>query len=416
MLAARPTIAVEVHPDPFVETDPHARMTALRGWLVRRLLEEGYDVAADPAQAHGVVRVRAAGEGFVVEAQAQGRPDARRSYAIETGPDAVQRLEVLHHAVLGVEQTYEANDVLPGSRLGLAVRVGAGAQGDALLEAVAVVTEAAGVTLTAHPIPGDTLACVDPRGHLAEVSVGPAEADCGPPVLVLELGDGSPEASRRAARALLEAMRPPPADGTELDVNDLGGPPPGEPAPPPLLATAEDPGDPVAMHGPPRAELRLMASAGVASRGRQLDPLVQAGWRMGKLRGIGGRLSVSMIPSRGTGIQVLDSRLVVGPDWQVPIGRRGSFEVAALVGSDLHTYQTDRRTAGDVALAAELPLSCGVAVRRGRTRVQLGVIPGVSSQAWTHEGGPYRTRTIRWSRPLWRIGIGVGITHGWRIE
>lgn len=413
MLAARPTVAVEVHPDPFVAAHTHARMTALRGWLVRRLLEEGYDVAADPAAAHGVVRVRAAGDGLVVEAQGQ----TRRSYAIEAGPDAVQRLEVLHHALLGVEQTCDTDQALAASRLALALRLPDDPRNEALLEAVAVVAETAGVTLTAHPIPGDTLACVDPRGHLAEVSLGPAEADCGPSVLVLELGDRSPEASRQAARALLDAVRPPATTEAPLDIHALGGPPPDDPVPSPApLPSAIEDDDLVPMHGPPRAELRVMASAGVASRGPWLDPLVQAGWRMGKLNGIGGRISVSVIPSRGEAIEVIDTRLAVGPDWQFLIGRRGSFEVATLVGSDLHTFQTELRRAGDMALAAELPLTCAVALRKGRTRLQLGIVPGISAQAWSHDHGPYRDREASWSRPRWRVGVAVGITHGWRIE
>ncbi|MCH9685328.1 MAG: hypothetical protein K0V04_28085, partial [Deltaproteobacteria bacterium] len=72
MLAARPTVAVEVHPDPFVDAAGHARLEQLRGWLVRRLLQEGYDVAADSDAAHGVVRLRAARDGLVVEASGVG--------------------------------------------------------------------------------------------------------------------------------------------------------------------------------------------------------------------------------------------------------------------------------------------------------------------------------------------------------
>lgn len=411
MLAGRPTVAVEIHPDPFVEAHAHARMTALRGWLVRRLLEEGYDVASEPAAAHGVVRVRAAGEGLVVEAQGH----ASRSYAIEPGPEAVLRLEVLHHALLGVEQTCDAHEAIAAPQPGLALRLGEGHRDDALLEAVAVVAQTAGVTLAARPSPGDTLACVDRRGDLAEVSLGPAEADCGPPVMVLELGDGSPDDLRQAARALLDAVRVPAEAEAPLDVHSLGGPPPGNPTPAPPPEPDDDDDDPVPMHGPPRAQARLMASGGVVARGAFVDPLISAGWRMGKIGGLGGRLSASLVPSSGENIRVVDARLVIGPDWEVLVGRRGSFDVALLVGTDLHTYETDTRASGDVALAAELPLSVAWSVR-GQLRLHVGVVPGVTARAWEHREGLLRTSGVVWHRPLWRMGVTVGISHGWRIE
>lgn len=413
MLAARPTVAVEVHtPEPTTGTADPESMTTLRGWLVRRLLEEGYDVAAEPAGAHGVVRLRTASDGLVVEAE--GRE--RRSFAVEGGPDAVLRLEVLHRALLGVEQTCDATEALGRPEPSLALHF-VGPSDHALLEAVAVVADDAGVTLTAQPQPESTVACVERRGALAEVALGSAQDGCGLPLLVIDLGDGSIAAHRQAARELIAAVAPTSAgaanDDQRLDTRTLGGPPAGDPMPIPTDAVVED--GLIPMHGPARAEMRLGASLGVAARGPAVDPLLQAGWRMGKIRGLGGRISVSVVPSRGGSVRVTDSRLVIGPDWELGAGKRGHIDLALLLGTDLHTFTSRERTAGDVAFAAELPVSYAFTLRR-QTRLHLVVNPGLSTNAWEHSSGLLRDSEVLWSRPYWRVGVGVGITQGWRIE
>ncbi len=415
MLAARPTVAVEVQPTPHGPTSTPDGMTTLRGWLVRRLLEEGYSVAADPAGAHGVVRLRPASDGLVVEAQGRGQ----RSFAVEEGPDAVLRLEVLHRALMGVEQTCDAMSAMDEPEPGLALRFVGDTPDDALLEAVAVVADDAGITLTAQPRPGDTLACVERRGALAEVSLGPANAECGLPLLVLDLGDDSVGAHRDAAHELLEAVHRSAAvahseidDDEVLDVRSLGGPMPGDPMP---GVDVEVDDELVAMHGPPRAEMRIGMSAGVATRGRNADPLIQAGWRAGKIRGVGGRISVSVVPSSGQNIRVVDSRLAIGPDWELKAGERGHVDFAALVGTDMHTFDNGERTAAGVAFAAEVPISYAYTLR-GHARLHLVVTPGIASTSWTHESNLAREDDVRWYRPAWRVGVGLAITHGWRIE
>lgn len=417
MLAARPTVAVEApSPDPFVDASQVASMVTLRGWLVRRLLEEGYDVAADPAGAHGVVRLRPASDGLVVEAEGEGRE--RRSFAVEGGPDAVMRLEVLHRALMGVEQTCDATEALAAPEPGLALRFVGGTSDAALLEAVAVVADDARVTLTTRPQPGDTVLCVERRGSLAEVSLGSPHDECGPPLSVIDLGDGSVAAHRQAAQVLVDSIVPPANAGSgyddgRLDTRSLGGPPAGDPMPAPDVVVEDD--GLVPMHGPPRAEMRLGMNLGVAARGSNVDPLIQAGWRMGKIRGLGGRLSLSFVPSRGGSIRVTDSRLVIGPDWQLGAGKRGHIELALLVGTDLHTFANRERTAGDVAFAAELPVSYAFTLRK-QSRIHLAITPGLTTTSWEHRRGLLRDNEVEWSRPFWRIGVAVGITHGWRIE
>ncbi len=404
MLAARPTVAVEVHPDPFLDDPQHARMVDLRGWLVRRLLEEGYDVAADTKAAHCTVRLRAAGEGMVVDAEGT----EHRSYAVESGPDAVLRLEVLHRALQGAEQTCTGTEPIAAEQPGLLIRFVGGAQDDDLLEALAVVSQHAGVTLQSRATEGATLACIEPRGALAEVSLGPATEACGPPHLVLDFGERTADDHRRAARSLINAVRP--AANGALDVHSLGGPPPGDPyATAPDASITEESDGFVPMQGPARAEMRLGASAGIVTRGPHVDALIQTGWRMGEIKGIGGRLSVSVVPSGGAGISVVDARLAIGPDWTLRAGKRGFIDVAALVGTDLHMFSG----AGDVAFAAELPMTYAFTLR-GQARLNVGINPGLSSTHWEHQNS-LATRVV-WERPAWRIGMSLGITHGWRIE
>ena len=417
MLAARPTVAVEVHLDPAVDASEQAQLTSLRGWLVRRLLEEGYDVAANDRGAHSVVHVRRAEGGLVVDAVGRGQ----RSFAVEAGPEAVLRLEVLHRALMGVEQTCDAGQAVAAPEPGLAVRFVEGPQGNDFLEAMAVVTQHSGVKLTRDPSPSDTLACVTQRGTLAEVGLGLAADECAPPSLVLDFRDGSPEAIRDAARSVVGAMQAPTEASDRFDLDSVGGPPPVAYDTPdfPPRPIAEDEGDESSelapMHGPPRAEARLMSRAGVAIRGPLVDPLFQAGWRMGKVRGPGGRLSVTMSPSTGSAMTVFDTRLAIGPDWEFQLGERMYFDVAALVGTDLHAFNTGDRMGSDVAFAAELPVTFAVAVRE-RTRLLFTVDPGVSSVAWEHQLGVVRDNRIAWSRPAWRVGLMFGISHGWRIE
>lgn len=403
-------MAVDVHPDPSSDPSDRARVTAMRGWLVRRLLEEGYDVAAEPSGAHGVVRVRAVADGLVVVAQ--GRE--RRSFAVERGPDAVQRLEVLHRAIEGVEQTCSARDVIARPEPSVTLRFVDAPPDDGLLEAVAEVGHREGFTLSNHPSPVDALVCIERRGALAQVGLGLAADECGPPTLVVELGDGSEAANRRAAQQLVDAMRSVPEEQPPLDVEALGGPSGRTLLDAPAVRTERDDALPP-MHGPPRAEARLGMSAGVVSRGRWVDPMFSAGWRMGQIEGVGGRISASVIPSTGASILVVDTRLAIGPDWVLRAGKRGHVDIAALVGTDLHTFGTGDRTAGDVAFGAGLPVTYAVTLR-GRTRLQLVLDPGVSSNPWEHAAGLLREGEVLWSRPAWRVGLSVGITYGWRIE
>lgn len=412
MLAARPTVAVEVHLEPTVDAAEQAQLTALRGWLVRRLLEEGYDVAANERGAHGVVHVRRAEGGLVVDAVGRGQ----RSFVVEEGPEAVLRLELLHRALMGVEQTCDPSEPVASPEPGLALRFVEGSRHDDFLEAMAVVTLHSGVTLTRDPAPSDTLACITQVGSLAEVGLGLASEDCAPASFVLDLGDGSPEVIRGAARSVVDAMRAPDQEPDRLDLDTVGGPPAADlAAPPPLRPVVEDDLELAPMQGPPRAEMRLISRAGVALRGAQVDPLFQAGWRMGKIHGAGARLSVSMTPSGASAYTVLDTRLAVGPDWEFQAGERGHIDVAALIGTDLHAFNSGDRTGSDMAFAAELPVTYAFTVRK-RTRLLVTIDPGVASTAWDHRVGAFEDSRVVWSRPAWRVGFMFGISHGWRIE
>lgn len=401
------TVAVELEVD-----DETIDAEALRGWLVRRLLEEGYAVASTRSGAHGVVRVRSMGDGLVVEVEGDGR----RSHAIEDGPAGVVRLEVLHRAVQGVEQVCHGERPIAAPEAALALRILGDVPDDPLLEALAAVIDKAGMTLRAAPLPEDTLVCLERRGSLLEVGIGPGADDCRAPWLVLDLGDGSPAALRHAGLALVEALHTGREQETSLDLDALTVTPPRA-APAVVEPEASDDDELAPMEGPPRSEMRLGLGAGIAVRGSAVDPLIRAGWRMGRLQGFGGRLFLSVIPSSGLGINVADVRLAVGPDWSLSSGGVAHLDIGLLLGTDLHTFGagSDERTAGDLALGAGLPITFGITLRR-QTRIDLCLDPGITARTWEHRVGLARDGAVTWARPAWRVGLTLGITYGWRIE
>lgn len=382
------------------------RAQALRGWLVQRLLGEGYAVAGSTGGAHGEVIVYPWDDGLVVEV-ADATGERRRQFEIEDGPAALIRAEVLHRALSGVEQVCDVTQPLSAPGPGVAMRwLGTTADAElhsALTQALAT----AGMTLHAQPLPADTLLCIEPQGSRAEVGIGPGATACAEPWLVLDLADRSSQSLQRAGDSLVTALARGREPATALDLSavpDLA---------PPRPAERREPVEPP----PPQAELRMRGEGGVAIRGRRVDPLVAAGWRLGRTLGAGGRLSVSLIPSSGRGMGVLDMRLVVGPEWSLSSGGRVHGHVGLLVGTDMHMFAVgsgDRRP-GDVALAAELPASIGFTLVR-QARLELGLNPGITTKTWRHYAGLRREGQVIWERPAWRIGITVGLSHGWRIQ
>ncbi|MEM6997090.1 MAG: hypothetical protein AAF721_41685 [Myxococcota bacterium] len=411
LCAFGPSVAVEVSASDGADSD------ALRGWLGARFLEEGYDLAPSAEQAAATIRVSEAGTGLAVDAVGDGV----RSFAVEDGPSAVQRLEVLHRALQGVEAVASPAASRPP---GLVVRV-SGRDHDALMTELANAARDSGVHLRTEAGEDDALLCVASRGGLAEIGLGPASSGCAPADSVAAVGSRS-ERERMAAEAIERALQSP-AFATEVAPDLLGTEPDpvlsrivadgerssgrhGYTPPPPVVVVEDFDSAPAPMHGPARAEVRLAVEGGVVVRGAP-DAAMRGRVRLGRINGVGGRFELGIVPSRAPGMRVMDTFLMVGPDWQIGLGKRARLLLAASAGADIHTFTTDQESAAEVNWALALPVGASLKIR-GDTRVHLMVHPGLSGVTTRHE----RRNVADWERAIWRVGVSLGFSHGWRIE
>ena len=409
---AGPAVAVEV------DTGDAAGDDALRGWLATRLLEEGYDLASQARDAASTVRVSTAGDGLAVDAIGNGI----RSFAVEPGSPAVQRLEVLHRALQGVEATSAEPDdgsliVAPPSP-GIVVRFG-GEPDEALLAEVANAARDAGADLHAEPQRDDTLVCIVERSGLAEIGVGPASAGCAPADTVAAVA--SPNERRQIANEIVARAAPlhtetgalleeDPAMTQIIEDGERSAGRAAMDTPPPPTVVVEDDGELPPMHGPPRAEVRLAAEGGVVVRGAP-DAAMRGRVRAGRIEGIGARLELGVVPSYADRLQVVDTLLMVGPDWNIALGKRFQLMLAMTGGADIQLLSTDQNSSADVDWAFALPVGASMNLRGG-TQVHLSVHPGLSGVGTRHE----RNTLEPWERTAWRVGVALGFSYGWRIE
>ena len=396
-MLAGPNVAVAVS----VQSPDEGEATSLRSWLSVRLLQEGYDVGPTKARADVHVSVTLHPDGTQVDARgAKGQ----RSWAVEEGPASVHRLEVLHRAVLGVDAV--ADEVALPRGPALAVQFSDGVD-EAMLGALVTAAAERGITVASEADAGDVLACVAVRGELAEIGLGPAEDGCAPASMVVSRAAAVDLAARDVVAEVAPTLAPPEPDtGDEIHL---------PPAPivrevAPASYVVEDVGDPVAMHGTPRAEARFGVDGGIAVR-RAVDAMMRAFVRLGKYEGFGGRLELSVIPSGASSVRVVDTVLMVGPDWQIDLHRRVRLHLGAIVGTDVQTYAIADSPAADVGWSAGIPVELSIDLRRD-TRLHLATITAMSGAARSHSLGD----DIHWERAPWRVGVALGFSHGWRIE
>lgn len=397
-MLASPHVAVAVS----VDSPEPGEAAPLRSWLSVRLLQEGYDVGPSPARADVHVSVRLRPGGTHVHARgAKGH----RTWAVEQGPTSVQRLEVLHRAVLGVDAV--ADDVPLPRGPALAVTFSDHVD-EAMLGALVGAAAERGITVAAAPEPGDVLACVAVRGDLAEIGLGPAEDGCAPASMVVSRSVAVDLVAHDVIAEVAPTLAPPELSAADDEIRLPPAPEVREA--PPAPTTLEDIGDPVAMQGPPRAEARFGVDGGIAVR-RAVDAMMRAFVRLGKYEGFGGRLELSVIPSGATSVRVVDTVLMVGPDWQIDLHPRVRLHLGAIVGTDVQTYSIADTRAADVGWSAGIPVELSIGLRRD-TRLHIATIAGMSGVARSHSLGD----DIHWERAPWRVGVALGFSHGWRIE
>ena len=380
-----PSVSVEV-----VAEGPHAEQTtALRGWLVQRLIEEGYTIA--PAdQADQLLTLQA-------EADAVSVGSGAEAFEIDMGPPAVMRLEALHRARMLLEHAQPTRP-LASEVLGLRTTTTApeGAAGDlesALLHA--------GFVVTPRPRPDDTVLCVVHAESELGASVTRGGATCPDPVIHVSYA----------------ALRGP--EGADAIVSLIeAGPSPASPVPqPPVVDSA--PAEPSTPETPPESdeprflskesEFRLGLDTGVVARGT-LDGYARMHMRLGKLQGPGGQLHVGIIPSRSGSVRALDTTLAVGPDLRIGRRRFGA-EFGLVVGTLVHAYADDSARGGSASWYVGLPASVSFGRGWDRMRVHLFTEAFLSGGRLQH----IRDNAPDWARSAWGIRAGLGITWGWKI-
>ncbi len=389
-----PSVSVEV-----VAEGPHAEeAAALGGWLVQRLIEEGYTIA--PAeQADRVLTLQADAEAFSVRGGTE-------TFEIEPGAPAVMRLEALHRARLLLEHAgggQPPSHPLDSEVLGMRSRAeapegAAGALESALLQA--------GYVLTPRPRPGDPVLCVVHAETRLGASLSRGDAACPDPTIYVRYSQLHGPDGADAIVALIEGASEPES-------------PPARPAPSvvqpstsdePSASTQPDPTQKKQRFLSEESEFRLGADVGAVARG-DVDGYARAHMRLGKLQGPGGQLHVGVIPSRSGSIRTLDTTLAVGPDLRFGRRRFGA-EVGLVVGALVHAYADESVRAGSASWYAGLPASVSFGRAWDRMRVHVFTEGFVT-------GGPLkhiRDNAPDWTRSAWGVRAGLGITWGWNIQ
>ncbi|MCR9164557.1 MAG: hypothetical protein ACE37F_07120 [Nannocystaceae bacterium] len=379
-----PSVAVEV-----VADGPHGpEATALRGWLVQRLIEEGYTIA--PAdQADRVLTLEA-------DADAVSVGSGSEAFSIDLGPAAVMRLEALHRARLLLEHAQPtrtpASEVLGFRSTTEAPEGAAGELESALLQA--------GYVLTPRPRPDDVVLCVVHAQTRIGASVTTGADVCPDPAVYVRYSQLREPGGADAIVALIEGL----PDATD------------DAAPGPAVVRAPEPVE-VASEEPEAerfisrdSQFRLGVDAGVVSRG-SLDGYARAHMRLGRFQGPGGQFHLGFIPSRSGPVRALDTTMAVGPDFRFGRRRFGAG-VGLVVGALVHAYADESVRGGSASWYVGLPASVSFGRARERLRAHLFTEAFLTGGRLEH----IRDNAPSWARSAWGIRVGLGLTWGWNIS
>lgn len=378
-----PSVSVEV-----VADGPHAEeASALRGWLVQRLIEEGYTIA--PAdQADRVLMLEADEDAVSVGSGSE-------AFEIDVGPAAVMRLEALHRARLlleHVEPTHAPASEVLGFRS--STEAPEGAAGDlesALLQA--------GYVLTPRPRPDDTVLCVTHADTRIGASVTTGDDVCPDPLVFVSYAQLR---QPNGAASIVELI-----EGLPVAADDTLSPSPAQAEP---SVPVED--EPAEKEGflSRESEFRLGVDAGVVSRG-SLDGYARAHMRVGRFQGPGGQFHLGLIPSRSGSVRALDTTLAVGPDFRFGRRRFGA-EVGLVVGALVHAYADESVRGGSANWYVGLPAGVSFGRARDRLRAHLFTEAFLTGGRLEH----IRDNAPSWARSSWGIRVGLGLTWGWNIS
>ncbi len=389
-LTLGPSVAVDVSTDAAASEGGQATARALRGWLVQRLIEEGFTIAPSD-QADRVVTLEVDGNAIAVHGE-------RDRFVIDSGPPAVMRLEVLHRTRMVLDHAEVATpSEPPPTRAVLGFRSSTeapeGAAGE--LES-ALLFE--GYVLTPYPRPGDPVLCVVHAPKKLAVSVTHGSGTCPDPQLAVAYADlRGPEGASEIVRLIESATAPSTTAPAPVEV---------ESAPRVVADTVE----PERRRWPSEeSEVRTGLDAGLVARG-DVDGYVRSQTRIGRRVGPGAALHLSLIPSRDNGVRAVDTILAGGPDFRFGKKRWG-VEFGLLVGALMHAFAYDDARGGSAGWYLGLPASVSFGKPQG-PRAHLFTEAFVTGGRLRH----VRENAPAWARSAWGIRVGLGFTWGWKIR
>ncbi len=337
----------------------------LTGWLLVRLLEEGYTVVPEPDQAGIAISIAADAEGYVVVADGA----EHRSYAVSAGPASVVSMEILHRAILALDQSGKPEPVRADAGAAAAAVEVLGQPDQALerqlREKAALALSKAGLTLVHPSQPHDRVLCIDADGERILLGNGPTRAACSDAVEVARLGDPNAEIASAVRAGFVAKSGPSPAE------HDRG---PSKPPPAAKPQRREGSARPI--------PIEVGAAGGVLLRGGGSDPLLQVRADAGEglcLRGQA-ELSFSSVPE---GLDVLEPSLQGGVAWCERGDHRAQVSIGLVGGVRLHHYEFDDEAGNRVGWQAAVPVDVSFVV--APAIVRFGAEVGVAGPTIEHE-------------------------------
>lgn len=372
-----------------------ASIERVRGWLLLRLIEDGYVVVASDAEA-GVRLTVARSDGQWV-LRAAGR-DARSDVVADSG-SGVASLKMIHRALALLSRVEPSEPVTMPQRV-VVIRTSrespdADAAG-AALESLVSELERAGVAV-AREYPGAKIACLAEDGESVGVGLGENDEQC------LE---------RARARATSE----PGGLGMQVEYwlkRFDGESTPALAKPKPAanessLRRAEPVRDAVEPASAERADpLRLWGHVGLGWEHRDggSDPFVRVQIDGMRDHGLGLRVQGDLLQSGPPALDIMEVEAQGGVTLNVELGGSSAIAVSALAGARFHRYVFGAENA-DLRMTPIASLPVEFVLRRSSVKLALGGGITAATRQTNHKFG---------ERSVWRrgaVGYGLFLTLG----
>ncbi len=449
LFSAPPPVAVEVVRVPQAELSL-IDQRQLQGWVVLRLLEEGYMVVPARDQAGLTLRIVCAANGL--DLQVDG--DYPSSAHVETGASVLVQLETLHRSVelLAAATTsasaYRREPTSPRITLRHTSSDTSPAIDPIRLE-VAVAALEAGASLTPVGAEHDGMVCLRTDHMATHVTSGPPEGPCGTDGISFPLATTHVDTKLLARsttiwveRARRHLNQPRPSGGpARADVLATGATPSAVavPLPPPARmptaatvrlhpAAPNDPRQPLAPRiasavnelppvDPDRIRLGVGILVGTAWRTHAFDPALAVEIDLGRPYGASLSGHAELRPSQVSGrdLVVIEHAFTAGAGWKLAMGRVWTLGLSLAAGGQRHHFSpADGNESPRWDWTIGMPIE---ASRRVSRELDLGLRlrPAVAGRGREHVAGTDGT-TVLWSSSPWSLALCVGMRYRWGIR